>query len=282
MIVFINGEYKEEDKAVVSVQDRAFIFGDGVYEGLRIYNKKIFKLKGHQDRLQRSLDEFKIEYLLTNELERVYHELYEKNGYTNEELFYYFQISRGAGSRVHAYSSVTTPVGMYAFLVAKPMSLENYTQGINVCTTPDIRWARCDIKCTSLVANCMANEEAQQKNCTEALFVHDGVITEGTLSNVFFVKEGEVHTHGKTNRILGGITREVVIELCKENGINVFEFPITLNKLNSMDEAFITGTTGEVTPIVNIDGKSVGNGQVGEVTKQLQKLFKEAVKKECY
>jgi len=128
----------------------------------------------------------------------------------------------------------------------------------------------------------LASQTAIDNGCPEALFVHDGVITEGTRTNVFFVKNNEVYTHAKTNRILAGVTRNTVVDLCRENGITVNEFPVSSDKLADMDEAFLSGTSEEVTPIVELDGKKVGTGKAGEVTKRIQKLFKDEVNRCCY
>jgi D-alanine transaminase len=279
MITYINGKYCDEDNSFVSTNDRGFIFGDGVYEAFRVYNNKLFKFEEHKDRFQRSIDALHINFTIKNELEDIFEELLVKNSYESKELVYYIQITRGSAPRVHYFPSRDTKVGVYAFL--KPVNIDKniFEDGVKVCTVPDNRWGRCDIKCISLVANCMANEIAKQQGCAEALFVHDGVITEGTSSNVCFIKDNQLHTHAKTNRILHGVTRNLVLELCLKNGIVVHEFPILLSEINEMDEAFLTSTTKEITPISSIDGKQIGNGKVGNVTKRLQSLFSVEVEK---
>jgi len=282
MIVFIDGKYVEEEDAKVSVKDRGYVFADGVYEGFRAYNEKIFKYEEHKTRFQRSLDELRINYVLDNEIQEIYEGLKKANGYDTEKLFYYMHITRGQSPRAHDFPKKDTPVGMYAFLLPKEQNMQKYNEGISVCTVPDNRWARCDIKCIALTANCLANQIAIDNNCSEALFVHDGMITEGTRTNVFFVKNNEVYTHAKTNRILAGVTRNTVVQLCEENGITVHEFPLSCDKLEDIDEAFLTGTTEEITPIVQINGKKVGSGEVGNITKKLQKIFKNEVQRYCY
>ncbi|PHR70784.1 MAG: D-amino-acid transaminase [Arcobacter sp.] len=282
MIVFIDGEYVKEEDAKVSVNDRAYVFADGAYEGFRVYNEKIFKYEEHKIRFQRSLDELRIDHVINNEIQDIYEELKKVNNYENVECFYYMHITRGQSPRAHAFPSKKSKVGIYAFLMPKALNIRNYEEGISVCTVPDNRWARCDIKCISLIANCLASQIAVENDCAEALFVHDGVITEGTKTNVCFVKNNEVYTHAKTNRILAGVTRNSLLELCVKNGITVHEFPLTLDKLKDMDEAFLTGTTEELTPIITIDGKKVGSGEVGSLTKKLQKIFKEEVNRYSY
>ncbi len=278
MITYINGKYCDEENSFVSTKDRGFIFGDGVYEAFRVYNNKLFKFEEHKERFQRSLDALHINFTIKNELKEIFRSLLKENNYESKELVYYIQITRGAAPRAHYFPLSDTKVGVYAFIIPVNIDEKVFNQGVNVCTVPDNRWARCDIKCISLVPNCMANEIAKQKDCAEALFVHDGVITEGTLSNVCFIKNNELHTHARTNRILAGVTRNLVLELCLKANIVVHEFPIVLGEIDEIDEAFLTGTTKEITPIISIDGKAVGNGKVGEVTKKLQLLYADEVK----
>jgi len=283
MFVYINGEYKQQNEASVNVNDRGYLLADGVYEGFRIYNGKIFKLQEHKDRFQRSLNELKISHTLTNEIEEVFKNLFEKNSYNKEDqLFYYMQITRGVAPRDHSFPKEIPEVGIYAFLSEKKINIEAYNNGVEVCTVPDNRWARCDIKCISLVANCLAKQIALDGGFADGLFVHDGVITEGTSTNVCFVKNGVVYTHAATNRILSGVTRNFVIELCKENGIEIIEFPLTVDKISNVDEAFLTGTSGEITPIIKIDNITIADGKTGSITKNLQKYYIEYVKKNFY
>ncbi len=283
MIVYINKEYKNQNEASVNVNDRGYLLADGVYEGFRIYNGKIFKLQEHKDRFQRSLNELKIAHTLTDEIEKVFQNLFEKNSYKNEDqLFYYMQITRGVAARDHGFPKETPEVGIYAFLSEKKINMDAYNNGVKVCTVPDNRWARCDIKCISLVANCLAKQTALDGGFADGLFVHDGVITEGTSTNVCFVKNGVVYTHAATNRILSGVTRNFVLDLCKENKIKVVEFPLTIDKIGSVDEAFLTGTSGEITPIIKIDNTTIADGKAGNITKKLQNYYKEYVKKNFY
>jgi len=192
------------------------------------------------------------------------------------------QITRGVAPRDHAFPKERLKAGIYAFLSKKEINLDAYNNGINVCTTADNRWARCDIKCISLIANCLAKQAAIENGFFDALFVHDGVITEGTATNVCFIKDNILYTHAATNRILSGVTRNFVLDLCKENNIKVIEFPITIDKISDVNEAFLTGTTGEITPIVKIDNITIGDGKVGKTTKALQEYYTEYVKNNFY
>lgn len=283
MIVYVNGKYLEENEAKVNVNDRGYLLADGAYEGFRIYNGKIFKFQEHKDRFQRSLDELKIPYVIKNEIEEIYKNLFEQNSYSNKhELFFYMQITRGVAPRDHAFPKEKSESGIYAFLVEKKINPSYYNNGIKVCTVPDNRWARCDIKCISLVANCLAKQTAIDRGFDDGLFVHDGVITEGTATNACFIKDDVLYTHGATNRILSGVTRNFVLDLCKQNNIKVVEFPITLDKIPTLDEAFLTGTTGEITPIIQIDNNTIADGKAGTITKKLQKYYKDYINKHFY
>ncbi|WP_083568532.1 D-amino-acid transaminase [Arcobacter sp. LA11] len=283
MIVYVNEKYLEENDAQVNVNDRGYLFADGVYEGFRIYNGKIFKLQEHKNRFQRSLDELKISYSLKDEIEEVFKNLFKKNNYLKEdELFYYMQITRGVAPRDHGFQKEKPKAGIYAFLSKKKINLDAYNNGVKICTTADNRWARCDIKCISLIANCLAKQTAVEDGFFDALFVHDGVITEGTSTNVCFIKDDILYTHAATNRILSGVTRNFVLDLCKENDIKVVEFPLTTNKISDVDEAFLTGTSGEITPIIKIDNITIGNGKSGKITKKLQKYYREYVNNNFY
>ncbi len=283
MIVYVNGKYFEENEALINVADRGYVFSDGAYEGFRIYNNKIFKLQEHKNRFQRSLDELKISYKLENEIEEIYKNLFIKNSYNKEdELFYYMQITRGVAPRDHSFPKEKLEAGVYAFLSKKAVNLDSYTNGIKVCTLPDNRWARCDIKAISLLANCLAKQTAIENGYDDTLFVHDGVITEGTSTNVFFVKDDIIYTHAATNRILNGVTRNFVLNLCKQNNLKIVEFPLTIDKLSSIDEAFLTGTSGEITPITKIDSIIIRNKKVGKITKKLQKKYREYLDENYY
>jgi D-alanine transaminase len=278
MYVYIDGNYVKEEDAKVSVSDRAFFFGDGVYEGMKVYNKNIFKYEAHKTRFQRSLNEIKVDHIITREIEDIYNNLMEQNNYGTEDLFFYMQISRGQATRKHSFPSKRTPVGMYAFLKPFVINEKNYIEGVNVCTLLDNRWDRCDIKCISLLANCMANEYAIQKGCEEAIFINEGELSEGSKTNVFFIIDNTVYTHPKTNKILPGITRELCIKLCRKNNIKVVEKAININDIGKIQEAFITASSGEITPVIKIDDIEINDLKVGEITKKLQSYYKDEIK----
>ena len=278
MKVFLNGKIVEDEQAVVSVNDRGLLFGDGVYEVIRLYDGVPFHMGLHLERLQRCLNELSIEYKNVFHLEEVANKLIQENGVVEGQGLVYIQITRGSSPlRSHLYS--TSEYAPFCFIKTSNyvQDKKNILEGIGVVATPDMRWHRCDLKTTCLLPNTMAAEIARQKNCKEALLVRDGVITEGTKCNFFGIKDSVVYTHPKTNHILPGITREVVIEILKKNGIPIKEFPVFESEKYSLDEAFICGTATDITPVVSIDNKNIRNGFPGEITMRIQDFFQEYV-----
>ncbi|APQ18992.1 aminotransferase class IV [Maribacter hydrothermalis] len=269
--VYINGQIVNPEDAKVSVFDRGFIFGDGLYEVMVQINGKFFYEKKHLERLQSGLDKINIDFdaaLLPNEIAR----LLKTAQLTDKDCMLYIQITRGVAPRQHSYPSEIKPtVMMYA--VPKVLPKINMVNA-HVITRKDFRWSRCDIKMTSLLGNVMLNEEAMQHNCYETILHRNGVFTEASHCNVFFVKNGVVYTHKADEYILNGITRIVVIELCNSLGIEIRETAISLSEINTIDEAFLTGTSTQIAAIQQIDDYKIYTGnEKGPVTQRLQEAF---------
>ncbi len=277
-IVFLNGAYVERGKAGISPDDRGFIFADGIYEVTKFYHGKPFRLEDHLHRLKRSLKEIDIEYEHVSELETISLTLLEKNNLLNTHAGVYWQISRGAHPRVHHFPTEIEPT-IYAFAFPLPSAEEKLRKGIKVIVQEDIRWKRCDIKSVSLLPNTMLYNEAVKKGAGESILVRDGYVTEATHSGLFTVKNGVLITRPLSNLILPSITRKVVLELCLENQFLVEEKLFTEAELKEMDEVFICGTGSEILPVVEVDDVRIGNGEPGPVTRKIQQLFFEAVKK---
>ncbi len=277
-IVFLNGAYVERKKASISPDDRGFIFADGIYEVTKFYHGKPFRMADHLERLKRSLKEIDIEYEHVSELETISLTLLEKNNLLNTHAGVYWQISRGAHSRVHHFPCDIKPT-LYAFAFPLPSAEEKLRKGIKVIVQEDIRWKRCDIKSVSLLPNTMLYNEAVKKGAGESILVRDGYVTEATHSGLFTVKNGVLITRPLSNLILPSITRKVVLEICAENQFLVEEKLFTEAELKEMDEVFICGTGSEILPVVEVDDVRIGNGEPGPVTRKIQQLFFEAVKK---
>lgn len=275
MVVYLNGSFLDIHSAAISPDDRGFLFGDGAYEVIRSYTGKLFMAQAHLKRLARSLAELQIEYEDCRSLTVVFRQLLRENGLESGDATIYIQVTRGTAQRSHHFPTTPIPPTVYMKATAFTPPASSGTAGVRVRTAPDIRWARCDIKSVNLLPNVLGNQTAKQNNQYETLFIRDGMITEGTHTNVFAFIHGTLYTYPESNYILSGITREQVIRLARENGIQVHEYPLTLENFYRADEAFLTGTTTEVLPISQVDDQIIGTGLPGSNTVRLQHLLHE-------
>ena len=269
-VVYLNGEFLPRERATLSVDDRGFIFGDGIYEVTRVVNGQLFEPHRHMRRLFYGLRGIGIDLRQTAEqIIEIHNRLIQENGLTSGEGTVYLQITRGAAPRTHYFPPAATQPTV--FLSASPFTPNKAQRegGANAITYPDIRWSRCDLKTVNLLGAVLAKQAAVAAGCLEAVFIRDGVITEGSHTNVFGVIEGELRTYPRSNYILPGITRDVVLELAVEEGMNVRETPILQQEIGRLDELFVTGTTSDVTALVQLDGRPIGNGTPGRITRQL-------------
>ncbi|MBI5661694.1 MAG: D-amino acid aminotransferase [Ignavibacterium album] len=272
MIAYYNGNYLPVEKISISPFDRGFLFSDGVYEALRTYNRKLFMLKNHLDRLKYSLEQTNINFTEFDKLEKIIFACAEKNNFTHD-FSTYIQITRGISfPRTHHYNNQIKP-NLLIYTTELKNREHELNNGVSIILERDLRWNRCDIKSISLLPNVMANQNAFIKGCYEAVFYRDNFITEGSHTNFFAVKNGKVITAPLSNFILNGVTRNIVFRLCNENNIPVEEEYILLAEIFNYDEFFLTGTTTEITPVVKIDNNIIGNGSPGLLTKKIQKLF---------
>jgi D-alanine transaminase len=275
MVVYFNGEFLAKEAVSISPDDRGFLLADGVYEVIRAYEGKLFQAEAHLQRMARSMRELHLSGPSPLELNDVAERLIMKNNLTTGGATVYLQITRGAAPRRHAFPADDTPPTVYATASPSHPSVEKMTHGIKVILVPDMRWTRCDIKSISLLPNVLANQQAKERQVEEAVFVRDGAVTEGSHTNVGAVFKGTIVTYPKSHYILSGITRQVVIELCHQLNIPVKEFPILVDHLPKADEMMLMSTTSEITPIVQVDDWTVGNGKPGPVTVRLQQAFQE-------
>lgn len=271
-IVFLNGNFIPKNEAFVSPEDRGFNFADGIYEVIKYYDGKPFRYADHMDRLRRSLREISIDFDDLDQFEVVFQTLLEQNGLAIQEAGVYLQISRGSHTRIHQFPENIKPT-VYATVFPFSSKWDQLENGVKVITTEDIRWLRCDIKSISLLPNVLAAEKAHEQNAVEAIFIRNGIVTEGSHSSFMAVKNGMVYTHPDSNLILPGITKIVIREICRENNIRLIEEGIPATELINMDEMMIIGTGSEVTPVVQMDDMMVGNGNPGSVTLLLQDKF---------
>jgi D-alanine transaminase len=275
-VVYFDGRYMPKSEVRVSPDDRGFLLGDGIYEVAAAYDGRFVALDRHMDRLRRSLTESRIDGSIADPLETVFQELLERNGFADSgKTMVYMQITRGSAPRSHAFPKIACRPTVYAYAAPFP-DMGNLSAGTAAITRPDMRWSRCDIKVISLIANCLANQEAKEAGAFEAILIRDDVALEGTHTSFFGVMDGTIRTAPKSNLILPGITREITIEAATRAGIEVVEEAIRADELSQMTELFITGTTTEVVPIINLDGKPVGSGAVGAVTSRVMELYRQA------
>jgi len=271
-IIYLNGKLIPKAEAAISPEDRGFNFADGIYEVIKYYGGKPFRYADHLERLRRSLREIRIDFDDFDQLEAVFQSLLEQNGLTNQEAGIYLQITRGSQTRIHRFPDTIQPT-VYATVFPFASKWDQLKNGVKVITTEDIRWLRCDIKSVSLLPNVLAAQKAHEQDAVEAIFIRNGVVTEGSHSSFMAVKNGVVYTHPNSNLILPGITRKVVFEICRDHNIQVIEEGIPASKLANMDEMMIIGTGSEISPVVQLDDTQVGNGNPGPVTLFIQEKF---------
>jgi len=269
MTVYLNGKFVDRADAHVSVDDRGFVFGDGVYEVTRSRDGVLLEGDRHVRRLERSLAGLDLSYSAA-ELPAISLRLLRDNGLARGEATVYWQVTRGAAApRTHWFPPAGTPVTVFASASPFASLHEKRATGVATILIPDQRWARCDLKTINLLPNVLAKQKAVVAGVHEALLQRDGVIMEGAATNFFGVIDGVVRTHPRTNYILPGITREVVLELAAELGMTVREEPMLVDDLPRLTESFLTGTTNDVMPVVAIDGRPVGDGRPGPIAGRL-------------
>ena len=271
---FLNGEYLPLEKCRINPLDRGFIFGDGIYELLPIYNKKPFYLQQHLARLERSIREIRINNPYTiSDWGKIISTLIEKSD--EDDLAVYIQVTRGSGPRDHIFPEASAAT-VFAMANPLPVITEALLQkGVSLITVDDIRWQRCDIKVISLLANILAKQDAHLQNAAEAVMIRNGNALEGAASNLFLVRENCVYTHPKDNLILPGITRDFVLELLKEINIDYKEQTIPKEWLYTSDEVWITSSTKEVLAATKIDDQIVGTGFPGDIWKHTYSLYQQ-------
>lgn len=274
MLVYLDGEFVPEAEATVSINDRGFLFGDGVYEVIRIYGGRLYLMEPHMARLRRGLEGLRIDYDDYDAIENAAERLIDENGITDDGTVY-LQITRGAAPRRHAFPAPGTPPTVYiAARTLTPHPEDMFLDGVDAITVPDNRWARCDIKSIALLPNVLANQQAHAADAFEALFVRDGVVIEGSHSNLWGVYRGRLVTYPASNYILAGITRARVFELAEDLGIPAAEGLIHFHELYDIDELFLSGTTTEIMPVVRVDGREIVDGEPGPVTRRIQDAFR--------
>lgn len=275
-ISYVNGDFVEHHNAKISIDDRGYLFSDGVYEVALINNKKIFAWKEHCERLRYSLNGLQINFEFDNDnIESIVQKLLSEN-YLSDALVY-MQITRGVAQRAPHFPNKNTKASVIITVSERPKIPEKeYEYGASAITTEDLRWKRRNYKTVSLLFNIMAKQAAFEVNAAETILLEDNItVTEGSSSNVFIVKDDVLITHPASNQILNGITRQIIISLAKQHDIKVIEDSFPKDAMMQADEVFITATSKGVLPITDIDGQKISSGDVGKITKKLIKLYNE-------
>jgi D-alanine transaminase len=269
------GAFLRRPAVRISPNDRGFTHADAVYEVIRAYSGRLFHAADHLARLRRSLAVTRIVLPDFDSLERVCADLLRRNRLTGADATVYIQVTRGVSPRMGGPSPASPTVYVETSVLAWKPGLG---RGVSAVTVPDIRWGRCDVKAVGLLPNVLARMQAADRGAYEAVFVRDGLVTEGTHTNVFGVKQGIVFTHPADNRILAGITRQVVLELCRDLGIRVRQTALRASALTRLDELFLACTTGEVIPVLKVDETRIAAGRPGPVTRRLRTAFRRHVR----
>ncbi len=273
-IAYVNGQYVPHADAAVHVEDRGYQFADGVYEVVPVFGGILVDEGAHLDRLERSLGELKIAMPMDRRaLMLVARELIRRNDLTNG--FLYMQITRGVAPRDHKFPARAVPALVMTTRQMKPHSKQVLSEGLKVVTVPDIRWARCDIKSTSLLPNVLAKQAAVEADAYEAWQVDSsGYVTEGSSTNAWIVtKDGKVVTRDAGHAILSGITRLSLIELIRQDGLELEVRAFTVDEAKAAKEAFLTSSTSFVLPVTRIDDTTVGNGHPGLLFGKLRERY---------
>ncbi|MFN8581034.1 MAG: D-amino acid aminotransferase [Gemmatimonadaceae bacterium] len=269
-VVYLNGQFLPRSEAKLSVDERGFLFGDGIYEVTRAVHGSLFEADRHLKRMWRGIRELRLNFTMSSEaIVEAHQRLLRENGFVDGEAYIYLQVTRGAAPRTHHFPPADTPVTVFMSASRFVPPNDKRAVGVSAVTYPDYRWSRCDLKTVNLLPAVMAKQNATDHEAFESIFVRGAVLTEGSHTNVFGVLNGELRTYPNSNYILPGITRDVVVELAHELGVPVSETPIYVHEVPQLQELFLTGTTSDVMPIVMLDGARVGSGKPGPISLRL-------------
>jgi D-alanine transaminase len=274
-IVYLNGDYLPIEQASVSVLDRGFLFGDGIYEVIPVFGRRPLRVDEHLQRLKNSLSRISLENPFDNkDWKHIFDQLLEKN--PGEDRAIYMQITRGKHPvRDLKIQPDKQPTIFMMVLQIGAIDVDVLAKGIETVTIDDFRWHACDIKSISLVANVMMREQATQAGVIDAILVRDGFVTEGTASNFFMVKNGVLSTPPTSQHLLPGITRDLVLELAQKNGIECEVRQIAESELDDADEIWLTSSTREIAPVIRLNGKDVGDAKAGLVWQKMIHIYQD-------
>jgi len=275
---YFNGKLLPKDEIKISPDDRGFLFADGVYEVVRWYEGFFYDMSSHITRLKRSLRELRINWSDADSFPIFAGDLIKLNKLENSPAMVYIQVTRGIARRTHSFPSPEVSPTIYAYGWGFVPDNKLKETGIKVMLKEDIRWSRCDIKSVALLANTLSFQEAKENGMKECIFVRNGLITEGSHSNIFLVIDGTLFTHPESNHVLSGITRKNILRIAEESGIKIREEAVQENRIRFVKEAFITNTSAEVTPVTELGGNTLGDGVPGPITIIIRDKFDEEIR----
>jgi D-alanine transaminase len=280
--VYLNNAFLPASKALISPDDRGFVFADGVYEVVRYYGGRPLGMRQHLDRMIHSMREIQIK--LPDDIEpfdRISDELISRNA--SPDAYVYWQVTRGPAPRDHRFPDPPVRPTVYACTKAmSPLQTQGPPPAMSAITHPEIRWSKCSIKSISLLPNVLARQAAHKADTDEAIFVRDDqVVTEATARSIFIAAEGRLHTYPLDGTVLGSITRQIAIDLANQLGIEVIEEPYALTQLLAADEVIAAGTTTEVRPITHVDGQPINNARIGPIARALADAYRRYVVEQC-
>jgi len=272
-IIMTQSQFVHKDNLKYPFEERGLQFGDGIYEVIRIYQGNYYLFNEHVDRLFRSAEAIKLNLPFSKkELSDLLPALLEKNQMQTEGKLY-LQVTRGSAPRNHTFPNVTPNI--YAYIEETPRNLKTLTNGVSVITERDTRWENCYIKSLNLLPNVLAKQNAQEQGSYEAILHRDGRVTECSASNVYLVKNGKIYTHPATKNILYGCVRMAIERFAQNLDIPFIDEHFTVEDIEQADEMFLSSSTSEITPIIKVDDKQIGDGKPGETTRKLQQAYEE-------
>lgn len=274
-LAYVNGRFLPLEEVTVPAMDRGFLFGDGVYEVVPVYSRRPFRLDEHFQRLARSLGEVRIPNPHTIEEWRA---LVERivAGHPGDDQSVYVQVTRGvAPVRNHAFPAVITPTVFMMSETLPPPSAALRATGVSAISAADNRWLRCDIKATSLLANCLLRQASVDAGATETVLFRDGMLSEGSASNIFVLRDDVLYAPQKNHLMLSGVTYDVVLELAAAHGLKYEVRDITSSEVRAADELWLSSSTKEILPIVSLDGHPVGDGVPGPWALQMMDWYQD-------
>lgn len=271
MIVYLNGEFLPLEEAKIPVLDRGFIFGDGVYEVIPIFNGRLFRLQEHLQRLDNSLKSIHLENPLSHQKwTEILENLVSRNDSRYQSL--YLQVTRGPAKREHNFPAHVIPT---VFIMSEPVQPQPPSTGAKAVTCVDTRWQRCDIKSIALLANVLLRQQAVEQGAAEAILIREGYAMEGAASNIFIVSNHTIITPPKSQFILPGITRDLILEAMQAHQLPYQETDITESQLRAADEIWVTSSVREILPIIQLDNSPVGTGQPGPLWSKIWHLYQD-------